>query len=228
MAAVPGVERRANLGTHLRVERRMLFGILLVALSVVGGLLLWRNATSTTSVVVAASAIPPGHVLQRRDLELARVHLDDDLQRLAFTEGDLAAMTGKVAGTTIHAGEMVVRPDLSTGTVLGPDEAAVTIPVDGEHIYAGIRPTDAVAVIATKDAGKPESETAPLIDRAVVLATTAERTTLHSTATDTAADAGELTAITLVIPRSDMARVADAINNDQLTVVLLSRGAEGG
>ena len=45
MAAVPGVRRRANVALPVRVDRRMLAGVLLVVVSLAGGLLLWRSAT---------------------------------------------------------------------------------------------------------------------------------------------------------------------------------------
>ena len=65
MAAVPGVRSRANAALPFRVERRMVVGIALVGVSLAGGLVLWRGATDTTMVVVAARDIPPGHVIQR-------------------------------------------------------------------------------------------------------------------------------------------------------------------
>ncbi len=65
MSALPGVRRRANVALPFRVDRRMLAGVLLVVLSLAGGLLLWRNAN-----------IPPGHVLQRDDLRVGEARLD--------------------------------------------------------------------------------------------------------------------------------------------------------
>ena len=71
MAAVPGTRRRTVAALPFRVERRMLAGILLVGLSVAGGLSLWRGATATTTVLVAAADIQPGQVIHRLQVLLA-------------------------------------------------------------------------------------------------------------------------------------------------------------
>ncbi len=42
----------------------MLAAFLLVVVSLAGGLFLWRNATDTTPILVAARVIPPGHVIR--------------------------------------------------------------------------------------------------------------------------------------------------------------------
>ena len=115
----------------------MLAGVLLVVVSLAGGLLLWRSATDTTPILIAARDIPPGHVIQRDDLTIGEARLDGSLASLAMTEADLDAAVGRTTSTTIHAGEMVVRPDLASGPVIGADEVAVTIPVAADTTYPG-------------------------------------------------------------------------------------------
>lgn len=223
MAALPGARRRTVAALPFRVERRMLAGILLVGLSVAGGLSLWRGATGTTTVLVAAADIQPGQVIQRDDLRLAEARLDGSLASLALTDGDLAAAIGRTAGNTVHVGEMLVRPDLATGPVLGPDQVAVTIPVKPDAIYPGLRPGDEVAVLATSNAGKADSRTVTLLDRATVFDIGLEQRIIRSLSAGTPADSGELKHITLAVPRSGAEAVANAIANSQLTIVLLSR-----
>ncbi len=223
MAAVPGARRRTVAALPFRVERRMLAGILLVGLSVAGGLSLWRGATGTTTVLVAAADIQPGQVIQRDDLRLAEARLDGSLASLALTDGDLAAAIGRTAGNTVHAGEMLVRPDLATGPVLGPDQVAVTIPVKPDTVYPGLRPGDEVAVLATSNAGKTDSKTVTLLDRATVFDVGLERRIIRSVPAGNPDDGGELKHITVAIPRSQAETVANAIANAQLTIVLLSR-----
>ena len=156
MAALPGVRRRANVALPFRVDRRMLAGVLLVVVSLASGLLLWRSTTDTTPILIAARDIPPGHVIQRDDLRIGEARLDGSLASMALTEADLEAAVGRTTSTTIHNGEMVVRPDLASGAVLGLDEVAVTIPVAADTIYPGLRPTDEIALLATSNAGRPE------------------------------------------------------------------------
>src|SRR5690606_36384141 len=97
-------------------------GIALVGVSLAGGLVLWRGATDTTMVVVAARDIPPGHIIQRDDLALAEASLSGALDSLALEDTELETAVGRTAGTGIHAGEMLVGPDLADSTSLGADQ----------------------------------------------------------------------------------------------------------
>ena len=222
MAAVPGVRRRANLALPFRVDRRMLAGVLLVVVSLAGGLLLWRSATGTTPILIAARDIPPGHVIQRDDLTIGEARLDGRLASMALTETDLEAAVGRTTSTTIHAGEMVVHPDLAAGPVLGGDEVAVTIPVAADTIYPGLRPTDEVSLLATTNAGRPESRTVTLLDHATVFAIGLERRGMRSTAADDPNDGASVANITLAVPRSEAEAIAHAVANATITVVLLA------
>ena len=89
MAAVPGVRSRANAALPFRIDRRTVVGIALVGVSLAGGLVLWRGATDTTMVVVAARDIPPGHVIQRDDLALTEASLSGALESLALEDTEL-------------------------------------------------------------------------------------------------------------------------------------------
>ena len=222
MAAVPGVRRRANVALPVRVDRRMLAGVLLVVVSLAGGLLLWRSATDTRPILVAAMDIPPGHVIQRDDLTMGEARLDGSLASLALTEADLEAAVGRTTSTTIHAGEMVVRPDLASGPVLGADEVAVTIPVAADTIYPGLRPTDEVALLATSNSGRPESTTVALLDRATVFAIGLERRVIRSSTSNDPNDGATVANITLAVPRSEAEAIAHAVTNATITVVLLA------
>lgn len=224
MSTLPGVRRRANVALPFRVDRTMLAGVLLVVVSLAGGLLLWRSATDTTPILVAARDIPPGHVIQREDLRIGEARLDGSLASLALTEADLDAAVGRTTSTTIHAGEIVVAPDLASGPVLGPDEVAVTIPVAADTIYPGLRPTDKVALLATSDAGKPESKTVTLIDSATVFAIGLERRAIRSSTSDNPNDGATVANMTLAVPRSEAEALAHAVANATITVVLLAPG----
>ncbi|MCK6565607.1 MAG: RcpC/CpaB family pilus assembly protein [Dehalococcoidia bacterium] len=222
MSALPGVRRRANVALPFRVDRRMLAGVLLVVVSLAGGLLLWRSATDTTPILVAARDIPPGHVIQRDDLRIGEARLDGSLASMALTEADLETAVGRTTSTTIHAGEMMVHPDLASGPVLGADEVAVTIPVAADSIYPGLRPTDEVSLLATSNAGKPESKTVTLLERATVFAIGLERRVIRSSASDNPNDGATVANITIAVPRSQAEAVAHAVANATITVVLLA------
>jgi Flp pilus assembly protein CpaB len=199
----------------------MLLGVALVALSVVGGLLFWGAARETVPVLIADSALPPGHVIQASDLSIAQVKLDDRLSSLAIPEADRSAVIGRVVGNDVHAGAMLLWPDLATGSVLGQGELALTVPVQAEAVYSRIRPGDAVAVLATRDKDKPQSQTVTLLERAVVYDVTFEpgRLTVGRSADDE--EARGLTNVTLIVPRAEAERLAHAVVNWELTLALL-------
>ena len=222
MTAVPGVRGRTGVTLPVRVDPRMLTGILLVVVSLAGGLLLWRSATDTTPILIAARDLPPGHVIQRDDLTIGEARLDGSLASLALTEADLDAAVGRTTSTSIHAGEMVVHPDFAAGPVLGADEVAVTIPVATDSIYPGLRPTDEVALLATTNAGRPESTTITLLDSATVFAIGLERRVIRSSSSNGPNDGATVANITLAVPRSEAEAVAHAVANATITVVLLA------
>ena len=222
MAARAGERRRAKVAIPFRLERRMLAGFLLVVLSLTGGVLLWRSTAATTPVIVAAREIPPGHVIQRDDLTFAGARLEGGLASLALARADLGSVVGRTSSTTIHAGEMLVRPDLASGPILDADEVAVTIPVAADTIYPGLRPTDEVALLATSNAGRPESATVTLLERATVFAVGLERRVVRSIASNSPHEGAALANITLAVPRSEAEAIAHAVTNATITIVLLA------
>ena len=205
--AAESPERRLGAVALPRVDVRLLAGLALVLVSVVGGLTLWRQAQITTPVVVAARAIDPGDVIQPDDLAVAPARLPGSLAELSVPAAELASVAGHTATGPIHAGELVVRPDLGSGPVIGPDELAVTIPVDDDSVYGRLRRGDAVAVLATSEAGQPESRTVTLLERATVYAVALESSRV-SLGGGPDEEEGIPTNVTLVIPRARAGHVA--------------------
>ena len=210
-----------------RVDLRLIAGLLLVAVAVAGGLALWRQAQVTVPVVVALREIPAGHVLEAADLGLTQARLEGPLAVLSLGETELPALVGRTATSPIPAGALIVRPDLGSGPVIGPNDVAVTMPVEADSVFARLRRGDEVAVMATSDKGKPQSLTVALLERATVydVASQSNRVTLG---TDSADDEGQLTNVTLLIPRSEAERVAHAVVNADLTLLLLAPSPDAG
>ncbi len=204
-----------------RMDVRLLAGAALVAVSVVGSLTLWQRAQITAPVVVAARAIESGRVIESGDLAVAEARLPDALERLALPEAELGEAVGRTATGPIHAGALVVRPDLGSGPAIGPGELAVTIPVPDDAVYARIRRGDAVAVMATTDAGQPESRTVALLERATVYAVALEAARVSLGGGGAGEEEGRPTNVTLVIPRGRASAVAHALVNAELTLLLL-------
>jgi len=224
MATSTARRRWMGLAAPARVDGRMLLGVALVAASVVGGLLFWGSISNTLPVLVADRDIPAGHIIQRDDLSVARLRLEGTLSSLAVHDSDIDAVAGRTAGTAVHAGEMIVWPDLATGPVIGPNEVAVTVPVDADTVFPGLRPGDAVAVLATSNKGKPDSRTVTLLERALVydVSLAPSRIAIGNNSGD---ETRSLTNVTLVVPRSQAEQVAHALVNSDLTLALLAQGS---
>jgi len=205
-----------------RADVRLLAGLALVAIALVGGLSLWRQAQVTLPVVIAAREIAPGQVIERGDLELTQARLEGPLAALAFGEGELGTLVGSTAVTAIHAGELVIGSDLGSGPLIGPDQVAVTVPVRADAVYARLRRGDEVAVMATSEEGRPQSLTLALLERATVFEVAFETSRVSLGGSGDSDQNGRLTNVTLLIPRSEAERVAHAVVNAQLTLLLLA------
>ena len=206
-----------------RVDLRLIGGLLLVAVAVAGGLTLWREAQVTAPFVVATRDIPAGHVIEAGDLGLTQARLEGPLASVAVGEAGLERLIGQTAASSIPAGALVLRPQLGSGPVLGPDDVAVTVPVEADAVYPLLRRGDLVAVMATSDRGKPQSLTVTLLERAPVYDVALESTRVSLGGDDDDDDdEGRLTNVTLLIPRAEAEDVAHAVVNADLTLLLLA------
>ena len=105
--------------------------------------------------------------------------------------------------------------------MIGPGELAVTIPVEDDAVFGRLRRGAVVTVMATSDAGQPESRTVALLERAVVYAVALESTRVSLGGSGDASEDGRPANVTLVIPRERAEAVAHALVNAELTLLLL-------
>jgi Flp pilus assembly protein CpaB len=208
-----------------RIDARLLVGLLLVATALAGGVMFAGQLRITEPVVVAARTIPAGAVISASDLRVSEARLEGELGTLAIAETELGSIVGRTAAQTIHAGTLVLRADLGSGPVLGAGEVAVTVAVASDSVFGQLRRGDAVTVLATTDPGREQSATSVLLERAMVyhVATDVSRVSLGGSG-GTDAD-GRISNVTLVVPRSEMERVAHALVNGRLTLALAPREA---
>ncbi|MPZ49726.1 MAG: hypothetical protein GEU75_10620 [Dehalococcoidia bacterium] len=229
MATTAARRRSARLAAPAWLDGRMLLGAALVAISVAGGVIFWGAARETAPVLVASADLPAGHVVTTSDLTVAEVKLDARLSSLAVPEADLNTVVGRTLAGRVHAGEMLVRPDLASGPTIGATEVGMTVPVNADAVYSGLRPGDAVAVLATRDKDKPTSQTVTLLERAVVYELAREPGRLAvSGGSDGEPEDRALTNVTLIVPRAEAERLAHAVVNWQLTLALLPPGTASG
>lgn len=206
-------------------DGRLLFGVVLVAVSTIGGLVFWNATRETVPVVVASTDLFPGHILQASDLNIAEVKVDGELAALSIPGEDLNAVIGQSLSVTVHAGEMLVRPDLASGSLIGPDEVGITVPVDAEAVYAGMRPGDAVTVLATRDVNSANSQTITLLERVDVYEISREPGRLAvSRGSDAGTEERGVANVTLIVPRAEAERLAHAVVTWRITLAILPPG----
>jgi len=121
-------------------------GVLLIALAALLGAYLFSQATDTISVTVAATDLPPGHIVTRADLRAVDVSRTGDLRAVQIEQQDLivgsAARSLIPAGTVLHTG-LFVSPTAAVPdgkVVVGGAFTAGAVPV------AGLRPGDRVVL----------------------------------------------------------------------------------
>lgn len=212
-AGMSGLRARAL--PAARVDARLLIGLLLVVVALVGGVSYARSLRITEPVLVAARTIPAGQALTAGDLAVSEARLEGDLRALAFGEEERSALLGRIAGETIHAGALLLRPALTGGPALAAGETAVTVPVVAESVFADLRIGDVVALLGTDLPGRAGSTTEVLLERA----------TVYHVALDGArglgGDSARIRNVTVVVPRAAVERVADVLVNGRVTLALV-------
>lgn len=200
----------------------MVLGMAIFAAAVVGVLAFLAAARTTEPVLIAARDLPAGHTIEAADLTVSEVKLDGPLALLAISEVETIAVIGRTLSSPVHAGEMIVWPDLASGTLIGPNEVGITVPVSADAVYSGLRPGQAVAVLATRDVRTPNSQTVTLLDHAVVYEMTREPGRIAvSRSSDGSTEERGLTNVTLVVPRAEAERLAHAVVNWEITLAIL-------
>ncbi len=222
--------RRLRAVTWPHANTRLLVGMLLVVVALVGGLSLWSQMRVTAPIVVAARALPAGHVIAAEDLATAEARLEGPLAGLAIGNAERASVIGQTVAAPIPAGAMIVRPSLGTGPTIGPDEVAVTVPVPVDTVFARLRRGDQVAVLATSDKGHPQSLTSVLLERVTVydVSLDTSRVTLggSSQGSGSQGDVGRPTNVTILVPRSEAEAVTHSLVNGTLTLALVAPSAQ--
>lgn len=219
MATSAASQRWTRLVSAGRIDGRMMLGVALVAVSVIGGLLLWGSAGDTVPVVVADRDLPEGHVITSDDLAISELRADGALASLVIPEAQLSSLVGQTLGTRVHAGEPVIREDLSAGPLIGPGDVAMTIPVEADSVYPGLRPGDVVTVLGTPGSAQAGGLTVTVLDRALVYDVSLERSA--ATIRSDGEESRGLSNVTLVVGKDEAEQLAHASVRWTVTLALL-------
>lgn len=210
--------RRGTSGAPSRaiiLDPRLAIGLALVAASVAGMWGIVAAIDDTVEVYAAAGALAPGDRIDKADLVVRAVRLGDVGEKY-LVPGDFPS-DGLVVTRAVGEGELI------PATALGAPESvrvtAIVLSVDGQ-LASAIQPGSTVDVWAASAAENGEFVSPSAIVTAAGV--------VRLVATDGIVGAGETTAVEILVPRSRVARVLEALaNGDAVSVVPASLPVKG-
>jgi Flp pilus assembly protein CpaB len=200
-----------------RVDARLVVGVLLVALSIAGGLRFAAAADRTVGVVALARDLPANHLLTADDLVAARIHASDSVLDGLVRADRMTSLVGRVLLFPIAGDGLVPREAIAARPRQGRE---ITVPVAPEHALGGrVRVGDRVDVLGSFTKATTDARTLTVVHDAEV-------TEMVRSSGLFGAREGELTALTLSVPPDDAVFLAFAIRNADLDIVRTT-GAAG-
>ncbi len=134
-------------------------GVLLVVLSALGGVVLFTSSDDRTEVLVAAKGLQPGQAVERGDLRIERVALDNGVASVPADAAD--SVVGQHPIGQIPAGTMLAPAMFEAAVPLGPDEVVVGAALDpGEAPLQQLEVGTSVELLRVPVAG-PNAATPP-------------------------------------------------------------------
>ncbi|MDQ3963591.1 MAG: Flp pilus assembly protein CpaB [Actinomycetota bacterium] len=208
--AIPRAAVRAR-----RVDLRVVAGLLLFVLGILGTTGLVREANERTPVLVAARALAPGETVQPSDLRVAEVGLAPGVATVPAA--DVQSLVGRMVTTAVEEGQVIPPAVVAETFPAAEEKVAVSVEVPPARAAGGtVSPGDRVMLFATKDPGRPLAQTTMLLSSVEVLAVeAAEGPGVQPTLT-----------VTLGVLPENAQRVVQATNAGIVDLVLLPRGAD--
>lgn len=119
---VPPSPPARRLGRRGWRDGRLIFGVLIVLVSVVLGARLFATADQTTAWVAARADLPAGHVVSAGDLVTVRAQLSDATAARYYPGRRLKEVVGGTLARSVGAGDLISGTDFA-----GPDSAATRL-----------------------------------------------------------------------------------------------------
>jgi Flp pilus assembly protein CpaB len=212
--ARPGIDRLPRPPGRRRPGLAALAVLLIVLGAATAGLLALRM-DNRVPVLVARHEIPVGQQITRDDLAQARLS-SEGISVIRASQAD--QVIGRYAGQKIASGRLIDADMLSSSGLLTAGRAAVGMSLEaGRYPAGGLQTGDVVAVVrAANGSGRV------IADRAVV------GSVKDPASSSFGGSSGGNTVITVLVDRDAVADVAAAAMDDQVSLVLLSRGAPAG
>jgi hypothetical protein len=207
----------------LRVDRsrslpggRAVVGALLVALAAIGVFTAYTEAARgpTASFVVAATDLPPGHVLEPSDLSTVTGDLPSEQARQAFAEP--APLVGRVLLGPVARSEILQTASVTEAV---PEQAGheIALLLPRGHVAAShLRPGDRVDLLATTS-----ESTVPVVHDALLVGA-------GSTGGGAIGEEREVSVVVSVPELDDVVLVVHALRTADLTVVRSTHATASG
>jgi Flp pilus assembly protein CpaB len=211
MSALAGalIRRRAR-AARRRVDSRLMVGLVLVAASIAGGLALFDAADRTVPVLAVSRDLPAGHVLELRDVHVARVQVDAGVLRGLVRGEREDTVVGRVLLTPAAGNSLVAASALGRARA---DEREMTVPINSEHALGGsLRVGERVDVLATFAKGAKDARTLTVARGAQVVDVVRTKGILGE-------GSGGLSALTLAVDSDDAVYLAFATHTAELDVL---------
>lgn len=199
-----------------KVDSRLWFGLLLVAVSVLGGLRLFAVADNKVGVLVAARDLPGNKPLTKGDLRIARVQVGSRIFDRLLPATQLRSLTGRVLLYPVSKDGPVLETAIARSPRAGRE---ISVPIASEHALGGaIRVGDRVDVLASFNKGSGDARTAVVVSKAEVIA-------INKTKGLFGQAGGSANAFTLSVDPETAVFLAYAMRNGELDIVR-STGAD--
>jgi pilus assembly protein CpaB len=192
-----------------RIDARVIGGVFLVGVSVLGGLRLTAEPAPGAEVWTATADLDAGHVLTRGDLRAAEVRADRSVMA-GLSEVGAGPPVGRVLRTPLRAGAPLSIDGLGGAVAPGRE---LTIPVEPDHALGGeIRSGDRIDVVATFDKGTDLARTQVIAREAIVVGVVYSDGLFGQRQ-------GSLSALTLRVDPDDALALAFAVRNAEIDVL---------
>lgn len=165
----PPRPRRRNPLTRLSASHLLM--VLAAVLAFATNLMVLRSHDETRAVVVAASDLVAGRIVDRSDFKAVEVDVDDDLFSRLTSWHQVDVLAGMVAARTIPSGDLIGPNDLRDASTTS-GLRAMSIPIEPDHAVGGaLLPGDRVDLILVRD----ERAEYVLVDAEVLSVSTSDR-----------------------------------------------------
>jgi hypothetical protein len=201
-----------------KVDARLVVGVLLVGLSVLGGLRLAATSQQTVAVYAAARDLPADHVLTAGDLRTTRIRATDDVMASLVPATTGGPPVNRVLRFPVAEGGLVGAATLGGVASRGRE---ITVAIGADHALGGaLEAGDRVDILASFDKGTEIAKTLTIAAGARVV------DVVHADGLFGQHE-GELTALTVSVAPDDVVFVAFALRNGEVDVVRAGGSARG-